>query len=81
MNRFYLIEENISQEACGKNSIVNHSHKKWKNSLEGSLDRALFAAEFEFPKILVPRLPQNSSNVNIECAGKSKYYATSFLEH
>ena len=25
-----------------------------------------------FPKILVPRLPQNSTNINIECAGKSK---------
>ena len=72
MNSFQLIEENISEEACGKNSIVNHSHKKWKNSLEGSLDRALFAPEFEFPKIRVPRLPQNSSNVNNECAGKSK---------
>ena len=45
-----------------------HSHEKWK----GSLDRLLFAAEYEFPKILVPRRPQNSSNVNIECAGKSK---------
>ena len=46
-----------------------NSHKKWKDSLEGSLDRVLFAAELEFPKILVPRLPQNSSNVSIECAG------------
>ena len=25
-------------------------------------------AELEFPKILVPRLPQNASNVNTECA-------------
>ena len=49
-----------------------HSHKKLKNSLEGSLDRVLFAAELEFPKILVPRLPQNTSNVNIECAEKPK---------
>ena len=31
-----------------------HSHKKQKDSLEGSLDRVLFAAELEFPKILVP---------------------------
>ena len=43
-----------------------HSHKKRKDSLEGSLDRVLFA------KILVPRLPQNTSNVNTESAGKSK---------
>ena len=50
----------------------NHSHKKWKDSLEGSLDGVLFAAELEFPKMPVPRLPQNKSNVNIECAGKSK---------
>ena len=38
--------------------------------MEGSLDQVLFAAELVFPKILVLRLPQNSSNVNIECAGK-----------
>ena len=48
------------------------SHRKRKESLEGSGDRVLFAAELELPKILVPRLPQISSNVNIECAGKSK---------
>ena len=29
-------------------------------------------SELEFSKMLVPRLPQNLSNVNIECAGKSK---------
>ena len=65
----------------GKKSL--HSHKKWKDILEGSLDRVLFAAELEFPKILVPMLPQNSSNVNIECAGKNNgiLYVTSFLEH
>ena len=51
---------------------MSHSHKKWKDSLEVGLDRKLFAAELEFPKILVPRLPQNSSNVNTECTGKSK---------
>ena len=45
-----------------------HSHKKQKDSLEGSLDQVLFAAELEFLNILVPRLPQNTSNVNIECA-------------
>ena len=28
--------------------------------------------ELDFPKILVPRLPPNASNVNIECDGKSK---------
>ena len=49
-----------------------HSHKKRKDNLEGSLDRVLFAPELDFPKILVPRLPQNSSNVNTERAGKSK---------
>ena len=49
-----------------------HSHKKWKDSLESNLDRILFAAKLKFPKILVPRIPHNSSNVNIECVGKSK---------
>ena len=29
-------------------------------------------AKREFPKILVPRLPPNTSNVNIERAGKSR---------
>ena len=48
-----------------------HNHKKQKDSLEGILDRLLFAAEREFPKTLVPRLSQNTSNVNTECAGKS----------
>ena len=50
----------------------DHYHKKQKDSLEGGLNRVLFAPEFEFPKILVPRLPQNSSDVNIEYAVKSK---------
>ena len=65
-----------------------HSHKKRKDNLEGSLDRVLFAAELEFPKVLVIRLPQHTSDVNNECAGKSVwskqlYYLnmTSFLEH
>ena len=65
-----------------------HSHKKRKDSMEGSLDRVSFAAETEFPKVLVPRLPQHTSNVNIECAGKSEWskqlyslYLTSFLKH
>ena len=67
---------------------LEHSHKKRKDSLEGSLDRVLLAAEFEFPKILVPRLPQHTSDVNNECAGKSEWskqqcslHVTSFLEH
>ena len=67
---------------------LNHSHKKRKASLEGSLDRVLFEAELEFPKILVPRLPQHTSNVKTECTGKSEWskqvyslYVTSFLEH
>ena len=49
-----------------KGSSEDHSYKKRKDSL----NRVLFAAELEFPKILVPNLPQNLSNVNIECAGK-----------
>ena len=69
-------------------SLAVTSHKKRKDSLEGNLDRVLLAAELEFPKILVPRLPQHTWNVNIECAGKSEWskqqyslYVTSFLEH
>ena len=72
----------------GRLSSRDHSHKKRKDSLEGSLDRVLFAAELEFPKILVARPLQHTSNVNIECARKSEWskqlyslYLTSFLEH
>ena len=55
---------------------LSHSHKKWKDSLEGSLLRVLFVAELEFLKILVPMLTLSTSNVNIESNGKSKqlYY-------
>ena len=62
----------------------NNSHKKRKDSLEASLDRVLFATELEFPKILVPRLPENTSNVNTECARKSKQQYSlcdQFLKH
>ena len=47
----------------------SQSLNKWKYSVEGSLDRVLFAAELERPKILVPMLPQHTSDVNTECAG------------
>ena len=50
-----------------------HSHKKRKDSLEGSLDLVLVAAELEFPKILVPRLPQHTSDVKIEYTVESHY--------
>ena len=53
--------------------IFNHSHKKRKDSLEGSLDQVLLAAELEFPKKLVPKLPQHKSDVNIECGRKSEW--------
>ena len=66
----------------------HHSHRKRKDSLESSLDRVLFGAELEFPKILVPTLPQHTSNINIECAGKTElskklysFCVTSFLKH
>ena len=68
--------------------VCSISHKKLKDSLEGSLDPVLIAAELKFSKILVPRLPQHTSNVNIEYAGKSEwskqqysFYVISFLEH
>ena len=44
----------------------NHSNKKWKNSLQGSLDQVLFAGEVELPKIIVPRLAQHTPNANTE---------------
>ena len=57
----------------------DHSHKKRKDSLEGSLDRVLFASELEFPKILAPRLPQQTSNVNIQYASKFIIVKTTVL--
>ena len=70
-------QEHFGEE---KKDYYKHSHKKLKDSLEGGLDRILFPAKLEFPKILVPRLPQHTSDVNTECAGKSvwskqPYYA------
>ena len=65
-------------------NTYKHSHKKRKDSL----DRVLLAAELEFAKILAPRLPQHTSDVNIKCATKSEWskqqyslYVTIFLEH
>ena len=84
-----MLKSCISENAVlVRKAELKHSHKKQKDSLEGSLDRVLLAAKLEFPKILVPRLPQHTSNVNIECAGKSEWskqqcslHVTSFLEH
>ena len=48
-----------------------YSHHNRRDNLEGSLVRVLFVAELDFPKIVVPRLPRNTSNVMIESSGKS----------
>ena len=64
--------ENLTGNGNSYHTFI-HSHKKRKDSLEGSLDRVLLAAELEVPKILVPSLPQHTTNVNIECTGKSEW--------
>ena len=46
-------------------SRCDHSHEKQKDSLKSGLDRVLFVAELEFLKILVSRLAQYTSNVNL----------------
>ena len=46
-------------------SHFQHSHKRRKDTLDGSLDRVLFAVELEFPKVLVLKLPQNTLNLNM----------------
>ena len=91
--RIAIFEEHLRTTASDHSTLslvpymhkFHHSHKKRKDSLEGSLDRVLFAAELEFLKILVPRLHQHTSYVNTECARKSKQlyslYVSSFLEH
>ena len=84
-----ILKNCISENAVlVRKAELKHSHKKQKDSLEGSLDRVLLAAKLEFPKILVPRLSQHTSDVNVECTGKSEWskqlyslYVTSFLEH
>ena len=52
--------------------VLLNSHKKQKDSLEGSQDQVVLVAEIELPKILVPRLSQHTSDVNTECTGKSE---------
>ena len=54
----------------------SHSYKKKKDSVEDSLVQVLLTTKLELSKILVPRPPQNVSNVNIEGTrkGKRMYY-------
>ena len=62
---------------------LSHSHKKWKDSLEGSLLRVLFVAELEFLKILVPMLTLSTSNVKLKVMGNQSnciIYVSNFLE-
>ena len=40
-----------------RGEISLNIQKKRKDNLEDSLDRVVFVAELEFPKILVPKLP------------------------
>ena len=47
------------------NLKFDQSHKKLKDSLEGSMHQVLFAAEIELVKILVTTPSQRTSNVNI----------------
>ena len=61
------------------------SHKKRKDSLEGSLDQVLLAAELEFPKIAVPRLLPYTSSVKTLIVPENQNicipYVASFLKH
>ena len=52
--------------------INSHSHKKLKDNLEGSQIQVLFVADLELLMIVLPRLPKNSSKVNIEGTKKRK---------
>ena len=55
-------------------TLPNHSHKKRKDSLEGSLDQVLLAAKRELPKILVPKPPQHTSDVRVECVKTTVFF-------
>ena len=83
-----LLKSNMVEHLKFSKLAFQYSHRKRKDSLEGSLDGVLLAAELEFTKILVLRLPQHTSKVNTECAGTSEWskqlyslYVTNFLEH
>ena len=76
---FYKAFNNRYLQSTKFQRTYKHSHKKWKYNLEGSPVWVLFAAELEFPKILVLRLPQNTSNVSTESTGKKKTIALFFL--
>ena len=65
-------EKDITTGYIYKRNRFLYSPKKRKDSLESSLDQVLFATELDFPRILAPRLPQNTSNVNNECTRKSE---------
>ena len=67
----YLVLNTLFRRHISKGQL-HHSHEKRKDSLEGGMIQVLFAAELVISKIPVPRLPQNTSNVNIKSAGKSK---------
>ena len=70
------------KQPSNKQTLLSyHSHKKRKDSLDRSLDWVLFATEPEFIKILVPRLPKNTSDINVECAGKSKQLYSLCYQH
>ena len=59
-----LLNETAVNSLGGLNFLNNswqHSRKKRKDNLEGSLDRVLFAAQLEIPTILVPKIPQHTS--------------------
>ena len=66
------------------NCLINHSHKKRKDSPEVTTVRIFFTAELEFSKILVPRLLQRIHQMQtftvLENQNNCIIYETSFLE-
>ena len=66
-------------------SMHKHSHKKWKDSLAGSLDRVLFAAELEFPKYTSTQATSEYIKCKHWMCGKMKtnvlFLVIIFLEH
>lgn len=59
----WRVEKILNDKSFGGEALMElskTSHRKQRNTLEGGLDRVVFVAELELPKILVPWLPQNS---------------------
>ena len=55
-------------------STCNHSHKKWKDSLETLAEPVVFSLQLKFRKLLEPSLREPASNINKQVQGTMKQF-------